>query len=131
MVPGNGSTLTSMFHFYIQPSISPACAVGLFASHAGGDALFSMAARTIDAASAGTLPINRSMKSPYLRALSQAQKFRQRLGGSPCTDDPFPQKPKGMHWRTYDRLVKRGEALDEQAERAGMAIFGRLLQMVS
>jgi hypothetical protein len=47
---------------------------------------------------------------PYQRALSQAQKFRQRLGGSPCTDDPFPEKPKGMHWRTYDRLwseVKR------------------------
>jgi hypothetical protein len=68
---------------------------------------------------------------PHQRALSQAQKFRQRLGGSPCMDDPFPGKPKGMHWRTYDRLSRRGEALDEQAERAGMAIFGRLLQMVS
>jgi phage terminase small subunit len=21
-------------------------------------------------------------------------------GGSKCTDDPFPEKPKGMHWRT-------------------------------
>jgi hypothetical protein len=69
-------------------------------------------------------------EAPYQRALSKAQKFRQRLGGSPCTDDPFPEKPKGMHWRTYDRFVERGEAFDEQAEQAGMAMFGRLLQMV-
>ena len=66
-------------------------------------------------------------EAPYQRALSKAQKFRQRLGGSPCTDDSFPEKPKGMHWRTYDRLIERGEALDEQAERAGLAMFGRLL----
>lgn len=46
-------------------------------------------------------------------------------------DDPFPEKPKGMHWRTYDMLAERGEALDEQAERAGLAMFGRLLQSYS
>lgn len=67
-------------------------------------------------------------EAPYQRALSKAQTFRQRLGGSPCTDDPFPEKPKGMHWRTYDRLAERGEALDAQAERAGLAMFGRLFQ---
>lgn len=66
-------------------------------------------------------------EAPYQRALSKAQKFRQRLGGSLCTDDPFPEKPKGMHWRTYDRLAERGEALDEQAERAGLAMFGALM----
>lgn len=66
---------------------------------------------------------------PHFRALTQAQKFRQRLGGSPCTDDPFPEKPKGMHWRTYDRLAERGEALDEQAEQAGLEMFGRLFGM--
>ena len=27
--------------------------------------------------------------------------------------DPFPAKPKGMHWRTYDRL----EGLSAAAER--------------
>ena len=40
----------------------------------------------------------------YGRALSQAQNIRERLGGSLCTDDPFPEKPKGMHWKTYRRL---------------------------
>lgn len=66
-------------------------------------------------------------EAPHFRALTQAQKFRQRLGGSLCTDDPFPEKPKGMHWRIYASLVKRGEALAYRAERAGLARFGRLL----
>ena len=50
------------------------------------------------------------------RAISKAGKFRKRLGGSECTEDPFPDKPKGMHWRTYERLRARGERLDEVAE---------------
>jgi hypothetical protein len=43
------------------------------------------------------------------RALSQAQKLRLRLGGSPCTLDPFPEKPRGMHWSTFQRLAARAE----------------------
>jgi hypothetical protein len=27
----------------------------------------------------------------------------------------FPNKPKGMHWRTYDRLQRRYEAADAQS----------------
>ncbi|MGE3716996.1 MAG: hypothetical protein AB7G07_01190 [Bauldia sp.] len=46
------------------------------------------------------------------RPISQAQKVRMRLGGSGSMDEPFPPKPKGMHWRTYRRLEKR----DERAE---------------
>jgi hypothetical protein len=29
--------------------------------------------------------------------------------------DEFPEKPKGMHWRTYDRLFRM---LDEAEERS-------------
>lgn len=38
------------------------------------------------------------------RDLSRAQKIRKRLGGSLDIDDAFPQRPKGMHWRTYNKF---------------------------
>jgi len=38
------------------------------------------------------------------RGLGKAQKIRMRLGGSPNMMDEFPDKPKGMRWRTYNRL---------------------------
>jgi hypothetical protein len=47
---------------------------------------------------------------PFTRATNRAQKLRDRLGKSDAIDDPFPPKPKGMHWRTYRRL----EALDNE-----------------
>ena len=38
------------------------------------------------------------------RLISKAQKIRRHLGGSASLLEPFPPKPKGMHWRTYARL---------------------------
>jgi hypothetical protein len=83
--------------------------------------------RSTAVGSAGTSPTKRSMKMPAAAQISKAQKLRKRLGGSECTDDPFPDKPKGMHWRTYERLRAKGEALDEMADCLGWARLGRLL----
>lgn len=41
------------------------------------------------------------------RALRQAFKVRERLGDDNGLHMPFPNKPKGMHWKTYYRLQKK------------------------
>jgi hypothetical protein len=38
------------------------------------------------------------------RASHRAQDIRERLGGSANMMEPFPEKPSGMHWKTYERL---------------------------
>jgi hypothetical protein len=48
------------------------------------------------------------------RRLRAVQKLRARLGGSACTFDPFPERPKGMHRKTYERLLDRGVLLEEK-----------------
>ncbi len=48
----------------------------------------------------------------YDRALTRTQDIRMKLGGSPSLAEPFPDKPKGMWWRTYWRL--RGEAQEAE-----------------
>jgi hypothetical protein len=63
-------------------------------------------------------------ESPRYRNLSQAQKVRLRLGGDPDIFDDFPEKPKRMHWRSYDRLRAR-------AERSKAACMGSIEQWLS
>lgn len=50
--------------------------------------------------------------SAMWRALGQAQKLRPKYGGSRSIDEPFPEKPKGMHWRTYEQLCRRADLLE-------------------
>lgn len=40
----------------------------------------------------------------FARSASKALKIREKLGDGRGVADPFPDKPKGMHWRTYRRL---------------------------
>ena len=44
------------------------------------------------------------------RGLEQARKIRMKLGGGVDLLAPFPQRPKGMHRRTFQRLRARAEA---------------------
>ena len=46
-------------------------------------------------------------ESPYGRAIARAFRIRLRLGGTDSLLDPFPAKPKGMKWKTYDRLQEQ------------------------
>jgi hypothetical protein len=46
-------------------------------------------------------------ETPRYRGVGRIQKIRMQLGGSASLIDPFPEKPKGMHWRTFLRLRAR------------------------
>jgi len=56
-------------------------------------------------------------ESPRLRSISRSRKIRMRLGGSENLLEPFPQKPRGMHRRTFSRLRAIGEVADRAAFR--------------
>jgi hypothetical protein len=47
--------------------------------------------------------------SDHIRALARAQAIRERLGTSANMYEPFPDKPRRMHWRTYARLFREHE----------------------
>jgi hypothetical protein len=56
------------------------------------------------------------------RALRRSRKIRLKLGGDVNMFLPFPDKPKGIHWRTYYRLkakavASHGHSLSELAKR--------------
>ena len=56
--------------------------------------------------------------APLFCNLRRSQRIRMRLGGNPHPFEAFPERPRGMHRRTYLRLR-------EQAEAAEMIKFGR------
>jgi hypothetical protein len=53
----------------------------------------------------------------------KARKIRRRLGVDECLDIPIWEKPKGMHWSTFNRLCSK-EALANEAATA--ALINRL-----
>lgn len=49
------------------------------------------------------------------RAMGRARKIHMKLGGDGCLDGLLPDKPKGMRWRTYERLCAEAEAAEAQS----------------
>ena len=51
-------------------------------------------------------------ETPYLRSIRRVRKIRMRLGAGFSFAEGFPDKPPGMHWRTYLRMrVAAGESI--------------------
>jgi hypothetical protein len=61
------------------------------------------------------LAYSSQQETPMYRGLAMAQKIRERLAGSTDIFEAFPNKPKGMHWSTYDRLQLIHDAAKERA----------------
>ncbi len=63
------------------------------------------------------------------RALGKANKIRMNLGGEPGMASSFPDKPRGMHWRTYHRLMQEAANAEAEANELFAARAGRLLKL--
>lgn len=50
------------------------------------------------------------------RAQMRCRAITRRLGGDPELSEFLPRKPKGMHWKTYQRLCTAWELNQEQIE---------------
>lgn len=49
------------------------------------------------------------------RAMSRANRMRRKINPASFLAGTFPDKPKGMHWRTYERLARAALAADHSA----------------
>src|SRR5258706_15383176 len=77
------------------------------------------------------LPYASQNESDHDRALRRARNLRRRLGAGLVVGDPIWDKPKGMNWRTFDRLKEEAERADEMADiyfvAGGLRIIGQCL----
>ncbi len=64
------------------------------------------------------------------RTRRRANKIRQHLGGDPGMASRFPTKPKGMWWRTYERLRKRAVEAEIRAGKSFAREAERLLAQI-
>ena len=63
------------------------------------------------------------------RALRRANKIRMKLGGEPGTCSAFAERPKGMRYRTYDRLREQACQSEGLAEERLEILVARLLKV--
>jgi len=59
------------------------------------------------------------------RALRCAQGIRERLRGSTNMTKPFSEKPKGMNWRTYERLWWEHDQAETRRAAGGLEEMAR------
>jgi len=56
-------------------------------------------------------------ESTYDRVLRKNRKIRKKLGADSDLDITILQKPKGMHWSTFDKLYRQEEKTQQIIQR--------------
>jgi hypothetical protein len=54
-------------------------------------------------------------QAPRWRPMLRAQSIRRRLGGDGSSMDSFPERPRYMHRKTYEKLQRKGIAAEQRA----------------
>ena len=62
----------------------------------------------------------------YDRMAETVHRLRMKLGGEPGFDQVIPDKPKGMHWRTYNGTCARIHAMERASWDRAAVWLGRL-----
>jgi len=72
------------------------------------------------------LPYASQQETPLDRGLRKSRKLRRKLGDDGGLGDPVLWKPRGMHWRSFERLRNQIEAHEQVAEAYFIAAAQRL-----
>src|SRR3954451_22018069 len=78
------------------------------------------------AAIAISLLMRANRNRPICGGLKITKGLRMRLGGSPNMLEDFPEKPKGMHWRTYERWRRVHDVAEQRSTIGLMGFLDRL-----
>jgi hypothetical protein len=73
------------------------------------------------------LPYASQQETVLDRASRKARKLRRKLGDDGGIGDPIWKKPKGMHWRTFEKLKAK---VDKQDDIANFAFICRASKMI-
>jgi hypothetical protein len=68
-------------------------------------------------------------ETPYLRALTKADRICDRLGGRRDRLSSIPDKPKGMHWETYRRLRDLAQLYEAMGWIGAVEGMGKLAEL--
>jgi hypothetical protein len=72
------------------------------------------------------LPYASQQETYQDRMMQKARKIRERVGASMNLFEPIWQKPKGMHWTTFERLLQLEECANDASLEALWRRFERL-----
>ena len=113
----NGRERNIPFRWNGLPAISAAKELGSVAlvPNAGDVSPLSGAGQSSIAGNVGIWHMKARMKRLGIVPLTKAQAIRVKLGGEPGFSYDFPEKPKGMHWRTYYRLRMKSQEAESRS----------------